>query len=55
MSKKTTETKLEKQAAKKPPIELSEDQLDKAQGGGAVRPGGRGIFSGDGVPPPERG
>ena len=35
MSKKTTETKLEKQAEKKLPSDLKDDQLDKAQGGTA--------------------
>ena len=33
MSKKSTETKREKQAVKKQPIELTEEQLEGAHGG----------------------
>ncbi len=36
MSKKISETKSEKQAAEKPPIELSDDQLDNVQGAAPV-------------------
>ncbi len=37
MSKKTTETKLEKQPEKKPPTELTNDELDDPRGGGDGR------------------
>ncbi len=37
MSKKKQATKSEKQAVEKAPIELSDDQLDKAQGGNRLR------------------
>ncbi len=36
MSKKTTETKLEKQAVKKQPTELKDEELDEAQGGKVI-------------------
>ncbi len=36
MSSKTTETKPEKQAGKKQPTELTEEQLSKAEGGGII-------------------
>ena len=37
MPKKTTETKVKKQAVKKPPIDLSDEQLDSVQGGSQPR------------------
>ena len=40
MPKKTTETKLENQTAKKQPTELKDEQLDKVQGGVAVQTSG---------------
>ncbi len=40
MSKKTTDQKTEKQAVKKQPTELKDDQLDAAQGGGRSNPDG---------------
>ncbi len=46
MSKKSTpETKVEKQAVSKQPIELQEVDLDKAQGGSRAAPSGK---AGDG-------
>ncbi len=50
MSKKKQATKTEKQAVEKPPIDLSDEQLDKVQGGTLQRGPSVAAFQDKGVP-----